>query len=237
MREQSPQPRTWFAHAPRGETVFIRRFENPDGGHHFEIYGYTGALADDVTPLDLSDLPDEVASLDAAMTLAHTTFGTEKESFRDVTLGRRVARNIFDVLRTGSLEPLRPGLDADDCVALLGIPEAVTRLASGVSWFYGSVQIHLLSAEIAHMEIDRGISDFTSLVLDGWFLDTCSTIQDVVTRLAAEGIPHRQEYVCGLPAVVMNDAGRRAPMLIDFSAEGDLHAFYWNSHAAIMDRR
>jgi hypothetical protein len=226
--------RTLFATAADGLTLVLRRFDRPGEPAAYWLSAYRAYLS--ASPMSVAlpeDIPVSFSSLEKVVELASHTWGVKADAFQDVRQGREVVIDFTRALHTGGVEPLREGLSARELVELLGVPEAVNGVSHGmVVWFYGCVQMILQDGVFQCFEIDNGGGDFTSLRLEGWFLERSTTQRQLEQELRRRLVPYTQAGSQANPAIRAHGSSSRGSFLFDFYGEGErIHALYWNFEA------
>jgi hypothetical protein len=229
-------PRTLFAQLPQGHTLILRRFELEGEEPSYEFSEYEGYLSASPQRVPLPEgVPDSFPSLERALESANRYWKLATEDFRDVHLGREIDLDFTKALRRNEIGPIRPGISCQEMMDLLGLPEAVTptMLEGSVCWFYGSVQVHWARGSFQRLVIDRGEGDFTSLRLQGWFLDRTTTRQQVEEYLVKHKVSYEAAQFLDTPIIQITSAGRGRTtlgFLFDFTPDDDrIHALYWNA--------
>ncbi|WP_163996367.1 hypothetical protein [Pyxidicoccus caerfyrddinensis] len=225
------EPRAVFATTPERLTVIVRRHDEPGAPPSHGVSVYRGYLTPHPEDLPLPGrFREDFPSRDEALEQVRREWRLEAAAFQDVRLGHSVDIDFVQALRQGTLEPLRPGMSADALVSALGVPEGITQLIEPgfVCWFYGSVQLHLRAGALQSMEIDRGMGDFTSLRLKGWFLECSTTRAQLERELTSRAVPYAEETVLGAQVLRLRGAPQQRGFIFDFDADGRIHALYWN---------
>jgi hypothetical protein len=226
-------PRTLFTRGSAGSVVLVRRFQDSDATPFYEVYGYTGDLAFNPRPLALpEDAPDQFPTLADACRYGGSLAGDPDALFTDVTQDRRVRIDIINAVRSLDMSPLYLGIPAEEVTRLFGVPESAQQLwERDVCWLYGSVQVHLDEGRLTRLEIDAGVSDFTSLYFDNWFLQPGSKFDDVAAHLESKMVRFRRVTRYGAPALEMGQECD-PQFVIDFHPESStVHALYWGALA------